>query len=98
MRACGKKAGKRLTSDVKLELLWAQEFLALSHPRLLRSHMSDRKLILFTDAAVPDDDLVAFWVVGGVVQDKYYFASAVPHAVMDAFQGLSKRAIAGFAS
>ena len=100
-RACGNKAGKHVTPEMLGELDWALEFLQLDHPRLLHAHMSDRKLVIFTDAALEGDDtvgslgMVAYWAVKGKVTQSYFFSGTVPCHILESMQGTTRKVIAG---
>ena len=100
-RSVGKKAGKHLTAGMVDELNWAKEFLQNDTPRLLQAHTSERKLVIFTDAALESDDevgslgLVAFWVEQGRICRKYFFSEVVPTHIMLHFQKETKKVIAG---
>lgn len=65
-RAVGKKAGKHLTEGMAEELAWAKSFLKMDAPRLLRAHMSSRKLVIFTDAGLNRCSCL----LGGRLQDR----------------------------
>ena len=100
-RSVGKKPGKHLTDSMLAELSWACNFLTTDPPRLLRAHMSTRKLIIFTDAALENSDtegtvgMVALWVVNDHIVEKYFFADTVPSQVMKLLQGSTRKVISG---
>ena len=100
-RACGKKAGKHLTSDMANELAWAEDFVTISAPRILLADSSKSRVLVFTDAALEKDDtagtvgMVALRMVGDQVAEKFYFADVVPESLMSQLQNVSKKVIAG---
>lgn len=55
--------------------------------------MSDRKLVIFTDAALEGDDtvgslgMVAYWAVKGKVTQSYFFSGTVPCHILESMQG-----------
>ena len=100
-RSVGKKAGKRVTEGMIEELVWAKEVLQMDAPRLLRADMSSGKLVIFTDAALEENDdlgsigAVAFWLEDGKIVRRYFFAEVIPPEVMGLFQHNTKKVIAG---
>ena len=100
-RACGKKAGKHLTEDMLQELRWARDFVKESCPRVLLAGGSHAKVLIFTDAALENNDqvgtlgMVALRVVSGVVTERFYFSESVPDEVMGLMQLDTKKIISG---
>ena len=91
-RACGSLSGKHISAQMQEELIWAKKFLLTSVPRTLRCWMSDRRLVIFTDAALEENDtfasigMVALWIEGSAVVAKYFFSEVLPPDILNAMQ------------
>ena len=99
-RALGKLPGTGLSEELKSELIWAKNFVKLSRPRTLHAGMTHKKLIVFTDAALEDNDntgsigMVAYVVSNGEVVEGFYFSARVPEYLLKAWQSKTRKVIA----
>ena len=98
-RACGSLSGKHISARMQEELIWAKKFLLTSVPRTLRCWMSDRRLVIFTDAALEENDtfasigMVALWIEGSTVVAKYFFSEVLPPDILNAMQKSTSKII-----
>eukprot|EP00435_Cladocopium_sp_Y103_P019275 s793_g4.t1 len=105
MRTCHQRAsGASVGSDVSElmldEMKWARHFISTAKPRVLQAHVSSRKVLMFTDACLEDEDAraglgrVAFVMNGNSVVNRYYMSEAVPERVLKSMQHSTPKVIA----
>ncbi|CAL1162137.1 unnamed protein product [Cladocopium goreaui] len=88
LRANGKLSGTDVSSELLCEIAWIKDFLRFSQPRKLLSGMSERRLYIFTDAALENYDMhgslgmVAYFVEGNVSSKRFFFSDSVPDDLM----------------
>ena len=97
-RVTGKLPGNRLTEGMKNDLMWMRTFVLGAEPRVLRANMSDRRIVVFTDAALEGDNcgsigLTAYVVGPCGVSRKFYFSSKVPTTTLEALQSRTRKII-----
>ena len=92
LRANGKLSGTNVSSELLCEIAWIKDFLRFSQPRKLLSGMSERRLYIFTDAALENYDMhgslgmVAYFVEGNVSSKRFFFSDSVPDDLMRTWQ------------
>lgn len=88
MRACNQLPGKTLNEDIRCELFWVKSFLLADKPRTLVAGMRDRRLIIFTDASLENEDaaagvgMVAYLMDHGMISEKIFFCEKVPSVTL----------------
>lgn len=99
-RATGAMGGAELDQSMREELLWAKNFVQLSPPRVLKTHIRQNRVLIFTDAALEDDDqnagvgMVAFVWRSGQLKHRFFFAESVPADVLRDLQVKTPKVIA----
>ena len=93
-------SGKRDVSDeLRDEILWIIEFLRHSMPCRLTAGMSQRRLYIFTDAALENYDtcgsvgMVAYFVDHDVIVRRFFFSGIVPSGIMNQWQNETAKVI-----
>lgn len=100
LRASGKLTGNGVDSEMKAEIDWIRRFLQTASPRRLLAGMSERRLCIFTDAALENYDcdgsigMVAYFVEAGVTSRRFFFSDSVPKEVMKMWQTNTGKIIA----
>ena len=91
-RAAAKSPGQDLTPGMIDELRWAHDLMTNDIPRVISAGMASRKLYIFTDAALEENDstgglgAVAYYSEFGGVVKRFFMASRVPEDVMKLWQ------------
>ncbi|CAE7638477.1 Abcb1a [Symbiodinium sp. CCMP2592] len=98
-RACGSDSSSHINSELRDELEWARDFVRVCRPRYVEAARSATRAVIFTDAALEDNDSVAS--VGAVIylesndgQRMYHISAAVPEALLRHVQQKSPKVIA----
>ena len=98
-RASGSDSSSHINMDLREELEWAKDFVKVCKPRYVEAARSTSRAIIFTDAALEDNDSVAS--VGAVIylestdgQRMYHLSAAVPEALLQHVQQKSPKVIA----
>ena len=82
------------------ELLWAKNFVQLSLPRILKTHVRQNRVLIFTDASLEDDDqnagvgMVALVWRSGQLKHRFFFSESVPSDVLKDLQVKTPKVIA----
>ena len=98
-RACGKSAGNRLDAEMITELRWIINLMTNDIPRIISSGMAERRLYVFTDAALENCDsegslgMTAMYVNRRSVEERFFFSTGVPGGVMMEWQQRTKKII-----
>ena len=91
-RASGQLSDSVISETMRHELLWIRDFMTEDIPRKLLSGMADYKLCIFTDASLEGSDshagvgMVALYVCGGQIQQKFFFSDVVPAWILSLLQ------------
>eukprot|EP00438_Fugacium_kawagutii_P021790 Skav236018 [mRNA] locus=scaffold3189:230237:231088:- [translate_table: standard] len=100
MRALNNLPGVEVTPAMREELEWAREFVENSFPRLLKTHVQDNRVLIFTDACLEDGDsragvgMTAYIWKKGRLFKKFVAGDVVPQYVLKALQKSSPKVIA----
>lgn len=91
-RASGALPGALVDQAMREELEWAKNFVCNARPRLLQAGVSKEKVLIFTDAALEDNDSVGSIGMfmlrfrAGTCIEKKFFAEVVPKDVLERLQ------------
>ncbi|CAE7730529.1 pol [Symbiodinium sp. CCMP2592] len=98
-RACGSDSASRINPELRDELEWARDFVRVCRPRYVEAARSATRAVIFSDAALEDNDSVAS--VGAVIylewndgQRMYHMSAAVPESPLRHVQQKSPKVIA----
>ena len=98
-RALGALAGSHLSQELRSELEWIAEFVKLDEPRTLKAGMGQDRLVIFTDAALEQEDtfasigMVAYRMSGSNCIGRFFFSEQVPPYFLSAAQNRSMKVI-----
>ena len=99
-RAVGCVTGNMLTDSMMSELFWAKQFVLSCPPRILKGHVHDDRVLIFTDACLEDSNqiagvgMVAYVWRGSKLAHKFFFSEKVPPGLLKHLQRDTPRVIA----
>ena len=99
-RAAGNAQGSFISDGMKSEMEWARSFMMEDCPRVLKADMPERKFLIFTDASLEGENLiagigmVALKLESSAVTHKSFFSECLPESVLENMQKETPKVIA----